>query len=112
VRDEVMPRRHTGTAPWTGGARAATARGRSFYASCGEPRRPPWELAVETYRLEERREQALARLDASLCAQKTDPTELRLAEAHKRLDDALMEKELLRERCRRQGIPLLGMSKR
>ena len=71
------------------------------------------ELAVEIYRLEEWREQALAGLDAGLRAQKTDPTELRLAEAHKRLGEALMENELLRERCRRQGIPLpLGMSKR
>ena len=70
------------------------------------------ELAVEN-RLEEWREQALAGLDAGLRAQKTDPTELRLAEAHKRLGSALMENELLRERCRRQGIPLpLGMSKR
>lgn len=71
------------------------------------------ELGVEIYRLEEWREQALAGLDAGLRAQKTDPTELRLAEAHKRLGEALMENELLRERCRRQGIPLpLGMSKR
>lgn len=71
------------------------------------------ELAVEIYRLEEWREQALAGLDAGLRAKKTDPSELRLAEAHKRLGEALMENELLRERCRRQGIPLpLGMSKR
>jgi len=71
------------------------------------------ELAVEIYRLEEWREQALAGLDAGLRAQKTDPAELRLAEAHKRLGEALMENELLRERCRRQGIPLPpGMSKR
>lgn len=71
------------------------------------------ELAVEIYRLEEWRDQALAGLDAGLRAQKTDPTGLRLAEAHKRLGEALMENELLRERCRRQGIPLpLGMSKR
>lgn len=71
------------------------------------------ELAIEIYRLEEWHEQALAGLDAGLRAQKTDPTELRLAEAHKRLGEALMENELLRERCRRQGIPLpLGMSKR
>ena len=71
------------------------------------------ELGVEIYRLEEWREQALAGLDAGLRAQKTDPAELRLAEAHKRLGEALMENELLRERCRRQGIPLPpGMSKR
>lgn len=71
------------------------------------------ELAVEIYRLEEWREQAMAGLDAGLRGNKTDPSELRLAEAHKRLGEALMENELLRERCRRQGIPLPpGMSKR
>jgi hypothetical protein len=48
------------------------------------------------------REQALAGLDAGLCGDKTDPAELRLAEAHKRLDEALIENELVRERCRRQ----------
>lgn len=71
------------------------------------------EFGVEIYRLEEWREQALAGLDAGLRAKKTGPAELRLAEAHKRLGEALMENELFRERCRRQGIPLpAGMSKR
>lgn len=70
------------------------------------------EFGVEIYRLEEWREQAQAGLDAGL-GHDTDPAELRLSEAHKRLGEALVENELLRERCRRQGIPLpLGMSKR
>ena len=62
---------------------------------------------------ESRMEQAMAGLDAGLRGHKTDPAELRLAEAHQRLGEALMENELWRERCRRQGIPLPpGMSKR
>lgn len=63
------------------------------------------EIGVEICRLKEWREQALAGLGGGLRAQKSNPAELRLAEAHKRLGEALMDNELLREHCRRQGVP-------
>ena len=64
------------------------------------------ELGVEVYRLEEWREMALAGMDGGLRAKKKDATQVLLDEAHKAYGRAMMENELLRERCVRLGIPL------
>ena len=64
------------------------------------------ELGVEVYRLEEWREMAMAGMDGGLRAKKKEATEVLLDEAHKAYGRAMMENELLRERCRRLGIPL------
>jgi len=64
------------------------------------------ELGVEVYRLEEWREMALAGMEGGLRAKKKDALEVRLDEAHKAYGKAMMDNELLRERCRRLGIPL------
>ena len=64
------------------------------------------ELGVEMYRLEEWRDQAMFGIDAGLRTRKTDPLQLQLDQAHRRLGEALMDNELLRERHRRQGLPL------
>jgi len=64
------------------------------------------ELGVEVYRLEEWREMALAGMEGGLRAKKKEATEVLLDEAHKAFGRAMMENELLRERCRRLGIPL------
>ena len=63
------------------------------------------ELAVPVYRLEEWREAALAGIDGALRERRRSATEEQLAQVHKRLGEALMDNELLRERCRRLGIP-------
>ena len=63
------------------------------------------ELGVEVYRLEEWREMALAGMEGGLRAKKKDALEVRLDEAHKAYGKAMMDNELLRERCRRLGIP-------
>jgi len=63
------------------------------------------ELAVPVYRLEEWREAALAGIDGALRERKRSAAEEKLAQVHKRLGEALMDNELLRERCRRLGIP-------
>jgi len=71
------------------------------------------ELGVEMYRLEEWRDQAMFGMDAGLRTRKTDPLQLQLDQVHRRLGEALMDNELLRERHRRQGIPLpRGRSKK
>jgi transposase len=64
------------------------------------------ELGVEVYRLEEWSEMALAGMEGGLRAQKKDAMGERLDAAHKAYGKAMMENELLRERCRRLGIPL------
>jgi transposase len=63
------------------------------------------ELAVPVYRLEEWREAALAGIDGALRERRRSAGEEQLAQVHKRLGEALMDNELLRERCRRLGIP-------
>ncbi len=64
------------------------------------------ELGVEVYRLEEWREMAMAGMEGGLRAKKKEATEVLLDEAHKAYGRAVMENELLRERCRRLGIPV------
>lgn len=61
------------------------------------------ELAVERYRLERWRERALRAVDASLRERGTEPVEVELAEAHKRIGEMSMTIELLEARCKTAG---------
>jgi transposase len=58
------------------------------------------ELAVEVYRLEQWREQALAGLEAGLKGREDDPLGPELDAAKRHIGELSMENELLRERCR------------
>jgi hypothetical protein len=48
----------------------------------------------------------MAGMEGGLRAKKKEATEVLLDEAHKAYGRAVMENELLRERCRRLGIPV------
>jgi transposase len=66
------------------------------------------QVAVETYRLEQWRERALAALDAGLKDRvEDDPIQAGLSAAYKRLGELGMENELLREKIARLegGVP-------
>jgi len=66
------------------------------------------QLAVESYRLEQWRERALAALDAGLKDRaEDDPVQAGLGAAYKRLGELGMENELLREKIARLegGVP-------
>jgi len=65
------------------------------------------EIGVPIYQLEEWRDQAIYGMESALKARKDDPTERKLAEAHRRIGEITMENELLRERCRRGGGPFV-----
>ena len=62
------------------------------------------ELGVEIYRLSEWRDRALAGIDAGLKSRRTDPVQVELDAAMKRLGELTMENELLYERCRRSKV--------
>jgi transposase len=67
------------------------------------------ELGVETYRLDEWRQRALAGIDSSLRERETTSERVELDAALKRLGELMMDHELLLERCRRSGVsPLLS----
>jgi hypothetical protein len=57
------------------------------------------ELAVEVYRLEQWREQALRGMQAALKERAGDPAAAELAAALKRIGELSMDNELLRVRC-------------
>ncbi len=64
------------------------------------------DLGVEIYRLDEWRQQALAGIEGAFRPGKKDASEVQLEKAQKLLGEAMMENELLREKCRRGKIPL------
>jgi hypothetical protein len=64
------------------------------------------ELGLEVYRLEQWREAALAAIDGSLRSRPRTGEEEQLARVQRRLGEAMMENELLRERYKRLGLPL------
>ena len=53
------------------------------------------DIGVEIYRLEEWRQKALNGIDASLTRRRTDPTQIELDDAIKRVGELTMENELL-----------------
>ena len=70
------------------------------------------ELGVEIYRLEEWKDLGLAGLDGALRSRKRTAEQEQLAKVQRRLGESMMDNELLREKCRRLGLPLPpGMSK-
>lgn len=67
------------------------------------------EVGVPIVRLEEWREQALAGMDAGLKERQSDPLEIRLNEAMRRVGELTMENEILHKERERQGrVPLAG----
>jgi transposase len=58
------------------------------------------ELGIELYRLAKWKERALAAIEASLRERGTDPVQVELDDALKRIGELSMENELLRVRCK------------
>jgi len=63
------------------------------------------ELGVESYRLEQWKEQALAAMKGGLKARRSqDPLQAQLDAALKRVGELTMDLELLEIRCKRSGV--------
>jgi transposase-like protein len=70
------------------------------------------EIGLQTYILEEWRQQGIHGIESSLTSRDNDPLSDELDKAMKRIGELSMENELLKERCRKQGPLLRGRSKK
>ena len=70
------------------------------------------EIGVQSYVLEEWRQQVVQGIESSLKSRVHDPVSEELDRAMKRIGELSMENELLKERCRKQGPLRLGRSKK
>lgn len=61
------------------------------------------EIGIDRYRLERWKERALGAIEASLRERGSEPLQIELDEAHKRIGELAMENELLRVRCKTAG---------
>ena len=70
------------------------------------------EVGVEISRLERWRDKAMRGLEEGLRERESDPIQVALDEANRRIGELSMENELLREKARRSGAFWPGRSKR
>ena len=66
------------------------------------------DVGLQSYILEEWRQQALHGIESSLKSREHDPLSDELGKAMKRIGELSMENELLKERCRKQGPLRMG----
>ena len=69
------------------------------------------EIGVESYRIDEWRQQALMSIDSGLKDRENNPLKDELSRAKQRIGDLSMENELLRERIKKKGPLKLRRSK-
>jgi len=70
------------------------------------------EVGLQSYVLEEWRQQAIHGIESSLKSRDHDPVSDELDKAMRRIGELSMENELLKERCRKQSPLLIGRSRK